>query len=207
MSAAGPTLRHLGVDFDNTVVLYDAVFHRRALARGLITPAVPARKQAVREAVRARPGGERAWTELQGEVYGTALGEAEAAPGVEGFLLACRQAGVRVSIVSHKTRFPVLGGRVDLRAAAHGWLEGRARLGIEPGDVVFTETLAEKLAEIGRRGFAAFVDDLPEVLAHPDFPAGVERILYARWGEAALPGVHAFPTWDAIRGHLLEGKP
>jgi hypothetical protein len=201
---------HIGLDFDNTIVLYDRAFHRRALAAGLIGPGVPARKREVRDAVRRGAGGDPAWTELQGVVYGRAMGEAEPAPGVEKFLAACRAAAVRVSIISHKTEYPVIGERVNLRDAARGWLAARsfsARFGIAAADILFVGTLAEKLAAIGERGCTHFVDDLPEVLGHPAFPAGVARILFAPGGAEAPPGVVGFRTWEQIGGHLLGGAP
>lgn len=200
---------HIGLDFDNTIVTYDSLFHRAALERGLIDAAVPRHKRAVRDAIRLLPGGEDAWTELQGVVYGRRMPEAEPAPGVERFLAACRAADLRVSIVSHKTEFPALGERVNLRDAARAWLAASGfedRHGIDPADVHFLGTLAEKLAAIGACGCTHFVDDLVEVLGHPAFPPGVERVLYAPPGGAIPAGVVAFDTWEAIGAHLL-GAP
>lgn len=201
---------HIGLDFDNTIVTYDRLFHGAALERGLIAAGVPKSKRAVRDAIRLLPGGESAWTELQGVVYGRRMAEAEAAPGVEAFLAACSDAGVRVSIISHKTEFPALGARVNLRDAARAWLAARgllARHGIAAADVLFLGTLAEKLAAIAARACTHFVDDLVEVLGHPAFPPGVERILYAPAGGELPPGVIAFDTWEGIRGHLFGGRP
>ena len=199
---------HVGLDFDNTIVTYDRLFHRAALERGLIAPGVPAHKREVRDAIRLRSGGENAWTELQGVVYGTRMAEAEPAPGVEAFLLACAAAGVRVSIISHKTEYPAIGERVNLREAARAWIAARGlavRHGIDPADVIFLGTLAEKLAAIADRACTHFVDDLVEVLGHPAFPPGVERLLYAPPGGATPAGVIAFETWDAI-GRYLFGE-
>ena len=197
---------HVGLDFDNTIVTYDRLFHRVALAAGLIAAGVPASKRDVRDAIRRLPGGEDAWTRLQGVVYGSRMAEAEPASGVEAFLGACAAAGVRVSIISHKTEFPALGERVSLREAARSWLAARGladRHGIAPADILFLGTLAEKLAAIADRNCTHFVDDLVEVLGHPAFPPGVERILYAPPGGAAPMGVVAFDTWEAIGRHLL----
>jgi hypothetical protein len=198
---------HLGLDFDNTIVTYDRLFHRAALDRGLIDAAVPANKREVRDAIRLLPGGERAWTELQGIVYGRRMVEAEPAPGVEPFLAACAAAGARVSIISHKTEFPAIGERVSLRDAARAWLAAQGlaeRHGIAAADVLFLGTLAEKLAAIGARGCTHFVDDLLEVLGHPAFPPGVARILYAPpGGEPPPAGVVRFDTWEGIRAHLF----
>jgi hypothetical protein len=162
----------------------------------------------VRDAIRLLPDGERIWTELQGIVYGRAMPEAEPAPGVGAFLRACRAAAVRVSIISHKTEYPAIGERVSLRDAARSWLAAQgfsARFGVEPADVYFVGTLAEKLARIAAQGCTHFVDDLVEVLGHPDFPRGVAGILYAPGGGEAPPGMRVFSSWDAIRGHLLGG--
>lgn len=197
---------HIGLDFDNTVVTYDRLFHRAALERGLIAAGVPQRKREVRDAIRLLPGGEAAWTELQGVVYGRRMPEAEPAPGVEAFLSVCSAAGVRVSIISHKTEFPAIGERVSLRDAARAWLAAHGlvdRHGIDPADVLFLGTIAEKLAAIAERACTHFVDDLVEVLGHPAFPPGVERILYAPPGREVPVGVRAFESWEGIRGHLF----
>jgi len=197
---------HIGLDFDNTIVTYDRLFHLAALERGLIAAGVPRRKREVRDAIRLLPGGENAWTELQGVVYGRRMPEAEPAPGVEDFLRACGAAGVRVSIISHKTEFPAIGERVNLRDAARAWLAARglaSRHGIAAADILFLGTLAEKLAAIADRACTHFVDDLVEVLGHPDFPPGVERILYAPACGTPPPGVVAFDSWEGVRGHLF----
>jgi hypothetical protein len=55
----------LGVDFDNTIVRYDELFHRIAVERGFIPKSLPARKKEVRDFLR-RQGHEQTWTELQG---------------------------------------------------------------------------------------------------------------------------------------------
>jgi hypothetical protein len=199
---------HIGLDFDNTIVTYDRLFHRAALDLGLIAAGVPARKREVRDAIRLLPGGEDAWTELQGVVYGRRMAEAEPAPGVEAFLAACSAAGVRVSIISHKTEYPAIGERVSLREAARAWLAERGLLdrhGIAAADVLFLGTLAEKLAAIADRACTHFVDDLVEVLGHPAFPPGVERILYAPPGGPTPAGVAVFDSWEAIGRHLFGG--
>ena len=71
---------HIGVDFDNTIVCYDALFHRVALELGLIPPDLPPSKFAVRGHLQ-RAGREEAWIELQGRVYGGRMAEAAPFPG------------------------------------------------------------------------------------------------------------------------------
>ena len=172
----------LGVDFDNTIVCYDALFHRVCRERGLIPADVPVNKSDVRNFLR-RAGREEAWTEMQGYVYGARMAEAEPYPGVMKFFQACRAAGVVCRIISHKTLRPFLGEPYDLHAAATAWLEQHGffdttRIGLTGECVHFELTKAAKLERIGSAGCTHFIDDLPEFLAEPAFPRGVERILF-----------------------------
>jgi hypothetical protein len=58
----------IGIDFDNTIVLYEDLFHRCALEEGLIRPETPKDKKAIRDEIRQLPQGEARWTILQGVV-------------------------------------------------------------------------------------------------------------------------------------------
>ena len=42
----------IGLDFDNTIVSYDELFHRVALEGGLVPGDLPVRKEAVRDYLR-----------------------------------------------------------------------------------------------------------------------------------------------------------
>jgi hypothetical protein len=114
----------VGIDFDNTLICYDRVFHRVAVEQGLIPTTVTPTKTAVRDWLRAA-GQEPVWTELQGSVYGQAIMMAEPYPGVRTFLDSCQRLGIRIRIISHKTRLPFAGPRLDLHAAAQDWLQTR----------------------------------------------------------------------------------
>ena len=198
---------HIGIDFDNTIVTYDSVFHKYALELGLISPEVEKNKQAIRDAIRMLPEGNDRWTELQGIIYGSRMDEAEIFEGVGDFLCKCRQMSAKVSVISHKTIYPALGPRVNLQEAAKKWIEARSfysEFGLSEDDVVFEETLAGKLSQISGRRCTHFMDDLPEVLLHPDFPPDVERILYTK---TAVKGISQkllhFKNWDEIRKYFF----
>ena len=92
----------IGIDFDNTLVDYGALFHRAACAAGLIPPETPADKAAVKARIMHHGGGNQAWTELQGVVYGDAIRDARPFPGVHEFLDFCAGHRLAVSVVSHK---------------------------------------------------------------------------------------------------------
>ena len=83
----------LGLDFDNTLICYDTLFHRVALDRGLIPADLPAQKNCVRDYLRQQDQ-EDQWTHMQGEVYGARITEAESFPAVLPTLQGLAQAGL-----------------------------------------------------------------------------------------------------------------
>lgn len=176
----------IGLDFDNTIVSYDRVFHAVALELGLIPAELPPVKERIRDYLR-QAGREDEWTELQGSVYGPYMALAPPFDGVAEFLVQCRSRGLPVCIVSHRTRYPFLGPKHDLHDAAHRWLESHGfdderTSGLSRDRVYFELTKAEKLERIARLGCTHFVDDLLEFLLEPEFPASVQRVLFDATG-------------------------
>lgn len=197
----------IGLDFDNTVVIYDRLLHKCAVELYGMPRDVPAGKKAIRGWFWSQPDGNTPWTELQGIIYGTRIGEADVAPGLEDLLLECKERGVRVGIVSHKTEFPALGPRKNLRDAARAFLESRGffdRLGLSREHVFFEPTLEAKVLRVESEGHTVFVDDLADVFAHARFPRRVARILYDSAGsQEPIEGVRACRTWPEIRDAIL----
>jgi len=201
----------IGVDFDNTIVRYDDVFGRVALDLGLVPPEAATSKTAVRDHLRAS-GAEDRWTELQGIIYGPRMGDAALFPGVAEFFATCRAAGLPVAIVSHRTRFPYLGEKHDLHAAARDFLarhgfHDEAAIGLPESRVFFEETKEGKLARIAAVGCTTFIDDLPELLTDPRFPAGVRRILFDPGRRHEPPaGVELAASWADVERLLAEAR-
>ncbi|MEI6035439.1 MAG: haloacid dehalogenase-like hydrolase [Verrucomicrobiae bacterium] len=202
----------IGVDFDNTIVSYDALFHRVAAEQGLIPASLPANKTAVRDRLREL-GKEADWTRLQGEVYGGRMAEAEPYPGVWDFFRECQDRGFAIRIISHKTRYPFLGEPYDLHAAATSWLEQNGVFS-ESGcrmcrkDVFFELTKPEKIARIASCGCDGFIDDLPEIFLQADFPATTRFVLFDPAG--AHPDWKKSPSarsWAELTNLLLSPSP
>lgn len=198
----------IGVDFDNTIVCYDRLFHRIAVEQGLIDASVPCRKKAVRDALRRR-GNERGWTELQGKVYGSRMTEAEAFPGVIDFFSKVTARGIPIFIISHKTRFAVVGPAFDLQQSARDWLAAHgffdpARIGLASDRLRFGETREEKLRLIARACCTHFIDDLEETFREPGFPRGVAKILYGQdRAPEGLEDVRPARTWADVEAYVL----
>lgn len=200
----------IGLDFDNTIIRYDAVFMAAAKRHGLLPADFHGTKQQVRDAIRLLPDGEIAWQKLQGHVYGAGIDGAELFPGLPQFLQNARSAGETVLIVSHKTEFghhdPT---QINLRAAALRWMTAQGffdlgRFGISRENVYFESTRDEKLRRIAAVACDIFIDDLEEVLDDPGFPPGTDRILFSNQpaGEASYP-VHS--SWSSITEAMFGG--
>lgn len=194
----------VGVDFDNTIVCYDAAFHQAAGERGLIPVDLPATKEAVRDYLR-QVDREDDWTELQGYVYGARMATVSTFPGVTACLRGLVARGVTVLIISHKTLHPYRGPAYNLHTAARSWLESSgflAEAGLAMENVYFELSKEEKLARIGTTGCSHFIDDLPELLAETAFPAGVVRMLFSPEPRPEQAGILAFPSWLAIAAYF-----
>ncbi len=208
----------IGVDLDNTIICYDHLFVRVAIEKGLIsrTGVGVWGKYEVKSEIQ-RLHGNDVWTALQGEIYGFRLPEADPFPGVVDFFRQCRHRGIPTCIISHKTKYPALGPRYNLRQAAlawlekHGWFEADG-IGICRSDVEFHDTLSDKLDAIGRRRCGVFIDDLPEVFAASNFPAHTSRVLFDPGScHMPAPGIERATTWDQITDGVIralhEGNP
>lgn len=197
----------IGVDFDNTIICYDTVFNKVAREAGHVPADLPPGKNRVRDHLRAA-GREDDWTRLQGEVYGAHLSRAPVFPGGLDFFAFCRKAQIPVFIVSHKTRHPYLGVKHDLHRAARNWLHEMGFFSDTghslPEDRVFFELSKEdKLARIAALNCTHFIDDLPEFLAEPGFPAATHALLFDPWDRHGGEGrFNRFLSWNEIRNYF-----
>lgn len=191
----------IGIDFDNTIVSYDALFHKVACEQGLIPEATPVNKVAVRDYLR-RANKEDIWTKMQGYVYGARMDEASAYPGVMEFIVQAAQAGHNIAIISHKTRHPFIGPKYDLHIAARGWIDHHLVWCGKPlfsaTNVFFEVTKDAKLARATTLGCEVFIDDLPEILTASNFPVGAEPLLFDPEGHHLDARLKRFASWAEI---------
>ena len=110
----------VGIDIDNTIICYDGVFASVARLLGHDID-VGSSKVETKDWFHSREMYDE-FTELQGLIYGTYLGHASLYDGVNTFLNQAGRIGCTVFIVSHKTRYPLIGGKVDLHEAASMFL-------------------------------------------------------------------------------------
>ena len=190
----------LGLDFDNTLVRYDKLFHQLALEKSLIEESLPADKTAIRNYLRSQ-GQDEQFTLLQGEVYGLRILDAEPAEGMLNALGELHQRGIPMVLVSHKTQTPYKGPSYDLHQAAWSWLEKQGffapdGLGWSRDQVFFEESKQAKVARIEALCCTHYVDDLPEILEM--IPNNIQAILYDPKQTHTNYDGHRHIQWETI---------
>jgi len=112
-----------------------------------------------------------------------------------------------LAVFSHKTEYPAIGPRVNLRIAATRWMELQ---GLPIGDrlpVNFYDSREDKVASIGSSNCRALIDDLPEVFRSPGYPSRMLFVLFDPSGShtnwSATPRV---ATWQEAADLLLGGE-
>lgn len=195
----------IGIDFDNTLICYDEVFHSMAVREGWISPVVASQKTVIRDAIRSSPGGDSRWQQLQALTYGVAIEKARLYDGIPSFFHACKKNGTPVFIVSHKTETAWLNEQpIQLRQQALHWMRGMGffspdGFGLKLEQVFFESSRSEKISRIRALECTHFIDDLAEVFAEPDFPSSVVKILFAPKANTQGPSdVRTFQSWVEI---------
>ena len=200
----------IGVDFDNTIVCYDRLFHHVAVERSLIPATLPADKESVRNYLREQ-GREDDWTELQGLGVRGADSRGGALPGCVRVLL-----GVPPAWHSGLCDQPQ-----DSPAGARppgGPARSRTRLAGKPGiprwprtsglpedRVFFAETKPGKLQRIRELGCSHYHRRLARVPAGAGFSGPKSSGYFSILGTGyagRVPFVRV-PNWEAARRHLL----
>lgn len=195
----------IGIDFDNTIADYEGVFHAAALERGLIDPDFPKGKNAVRDFLNGS-GRQDDFTALQGHVYGRRMDLARLYPGFRDFVGDARAMKHDVFIVSHKTRFPLLGPKYDMHKAALAFLQDHGISGadsVSPEQIYFEETKEQKIVRAAALDLDVFIDDLPEILAMPGLPERCRRILFAPGGSQNEAPFEVCGSWPEITALLF----
>ena len=158
----------LGLDFDNTLVRYDELFHKLAVEKGLVHESTPVDKVEIRQLIK-RKGKEEEFTLMQGEVYGPRILEAPPAEGMLRALQTLKKKNMKMILVSHKTKTPYKGPAYNLRESAMSWLDKHGffdqdGLGWTEENIFFEDSIDKKIDRIKYASCKYFVDDLPKVI-------------------------------------------
>jgi len=195
-------MKSVGLDFDNTIVIYDDLFKKLAIEKGLINndSEVAWSKTKIRDHLR-RKNQDHEFTLLQGEVYGSRILEAEPAVNLIKTITKLKSKGAQFKIISHKTRTPYSGPSYDLRKSALEWLKKykiadkeNALIGLD--HVYFEDTKEAKIARINAMDLDYYVDDLPEIVNNINKPCS--GILYSTNPIHAGKGMKIMSDWNQL---------
>lgn len=195
-------MKLIGLDFDNTLIDYDLLFYDTAFNLDLIPQNIKKSKIAVREYL-LKIGKEDFFTMIQGEVYGKSIQFAKQSEGVMDALMCLKSKGYEFVIVSHKTRFPIIGRKYDLHKSALDWLKknsfmDKKGLNIKFENIHFLSTKLNKINKINSIKCDYFIDDLEEILNMID--CNVCRIHYNRDKENKYlnDNFYTFNNWKKL---------
>ena len=181
--------RHIGIDLDNTIIDYSLAYEVISGQFGLETELID--RESIRSFLRLQGDGNE-WQRFQSILYTDGLISARPANGVYKFFELCRQQQIEISIISHKTaKTPVLFGGKNLRQSAVQWLNENCLVPnlINYDHLHFCSTQSEKVFTTNKLGCDLLVDDLVEVLVHPELSRNIRKVLYVNQSTENFPDV------------------
>lgn len=193
----------IGIDIDNTSIDYSLSFTRKAEnLTGVSLPRNMSKRDVQSFVVKTR--GEELWTRIQGSVYSESPLNAEVSEGLREFLAIAKIQEAEVVFVSHKTRFPIVGPKVDLRKPVLDFmkLEKLIEPALNKSNVIFCESPNEKLEVIRESNFNFFIDDLVSII--DKIPLSTQAVHYkCDCRHSPPPGHVPARDWDAIGQHIF----
>lgn len=193
----------VGVDLDNTIINYDGVFHEAALELEWITPDIAKDKESVK-AFFITQGREPKWTELQGVVYGKCLNKAAPYADAYDCLNELTRAEYELHLISHKTRYPIIGERWDFHDAANTWLSKNLFSNLF-STINFCETKRLKIETINQLDLDIFIDDLPSILTDQRFSPLTKKVLFdPNEVHVGAFSLFRFSNWQSIQKWIFE---
>ena len=169
-----------GFDFDNTLINYDKIFYTTAFKNQLIKKKIKKDKTTIKN-ILFKKKKIKEWIKLQSEVYSNGIHKAEPNKKLISILKLLKRKKIKFYIVSHKTKFPYYGKRINLHKISKEWLmihifNKKNRLG--NCKYYFEPTIKKKIKRIKKLKITHFVDDLKNILNL--IPANVVGILYKK---------------------------
>jgi hypothetical protein len=170
---------NIGLDLDNTIINYSETFYEVALEKKLIPRNFSKNKVLIKDFFHKNKKYDL-FTKLQGEIYGKQIIKAKIYSGFKEFIDLISNKEANLYIISHKTKYPIIGDKVDLHECAINFLKKKNILDntiIKQKNIFFEPTVEKKIKRIINLKLDVFVDDLPKILLHQDFPSATKKIL------------------------------
>lgn len=190
----------IGIDLDNTIIDYSYSFFKAAIEDNLISNRQSKSKKAIKSILISRFG-ENVWTKLQGKIYGEKIMTAKKYKNFDNFVNCMSSKAIEIFIVSHKTKYPFLGKKIDLHNSANLWIKKNIKNKIKKKNIYFETTLNKKIKRIKSLKLDYFIDDLEKVLNHKNFPENCNKILF---GFNKNKNLKSFSDWKMIIAYFRK---
>ena len=195
----------LGIDLDNTIICYDELIYKLAKKKFYklnLNKNLNSKNIIKSEIINNYNNAE--WTKLQGLIYGEKLNYASL---FDDFYNTIKQLKnyYDIYIVSHKTKHPSIGKKVNLRKASKNFLRNKnisycENELIKNENIFFTNTKKEKIEIIKKNKIDIFIDDLDGILK--DLPESIYKIHFSK---NKLQYKNLF-SWKKINNFLILKK-
>ncbi len=155
-----------GFDFDNTIINYDKVFYNIALKKKLINKKVKKSKESIKSLL-IKKKNIKEWIKLQSTVYSQEIHKAEPNHKIIKILQFLKKKKIKFYIVSHKTKYPYYGEKVDLHKISRSWLNKNIfnkKNKLNKCKFYFETSIKKKIERIKKLKITHFIDDLKEII-------------------------------------------
>ena len=118
---------------------------------------------------------------MQSEVYSQGINRAQPNKRLISVLKLLKRKKIKFYVVSHKTKFPYYGPKVNLHKISKDWLDNKIfnkKNRLDNCKYYFETTKGKKIKRIKKLRISHFVDDLKEIIDL--IPNNVTKILYKK---------------------------
>lgn len=194
----------VGIDLDNTIIDYSNVLLKISREKRLNTN--KNLKENLKKFLLQKS--KKEWTKLQGEIYGNRIFDAKIYKGFLQFLKFAKKNDIKVIVISHKTKFPIIGKKHNLHKFALDFLNKNTKKNIfKPNKNLFFErTINKKLKKIKEVECDYFIDDLEKIFLNKNFPFLTKKLLF----KGNDKKIKSFDSWKMIisyfKNQIKENK-
>ena len=195
----------LGIDLDNTIICYDRLIYniaKKKFPKLNLKNEKISKKDIKNEIIKSYGNEQR--TKLQGIIYGKKILNSNLFDGFYQTIEELKN-DFELFIISHKTKYPALGEKVNLRDSAKRFLK-KHKISfcknelIKKKNIHFADTKNKKIDIISRNQIDIFIDDLDEILKL--LPKNVLKIHFSKKKTI----YKNFSNWKKIKIYLESKK-
>lgn len=188
---------NVGIDLDNTIISYNNSFLRLAKKYNL-SKTRSLNKNIIKKNI-IKKFGMSEWTRCQGEIYGKEILINNSHKDVKKNLIFLKKK-FNIFLISHRSKYPYLGKKINLHERAIQWLNKKKFLGeneiFTKKKVFFETSLQKKIERINKLNCKIFIDDLSLVLKK--LPRSTSKIHFSNKIEYVFPGYYVMRKWKFL---------